>query len=91
MSSTPINEEYIRVLNKLLEKDSKDYSATIDFLFATMDEIIDDYHFDKKDLEKGVAYIVGTTGAGKRTLLNYLTGKKLIVVQDDLWTIKLEL
>ena len=78
-------------MNDSLKRNSQDYSATIDFLFAIMDEIIDDYHFDKKDLEKGVAYIVGTTGAGKSTLLNYLTGKKLIVVQDDLGTIKLEL
>ena len=79
------------MLNDLLKRNSQDYSATIDFLFAIMDEIIDDYKFDKKDLEKGVVYIVGTTGAGKSTLLNYLVGKKLRVVLDHFGDIKLEL
>lgn len=56
-----------------------------------MDEVIDNYTFDKKDLEKGVVYIVGTTGAGKSTLLNYLAGKNLLVIEDSLGDVKLEL
>lgn len=46
-----------------------------------MDQIIDDYHLEKGDLES-VVYIVGAAGVGKSTLLNYLAGKKLRVVEN---------
>ena len=69
-------------MNQQLKSKSEDYSGTIDLLFEIMDEVIGNYKFDKKDLEKGVVYIVGTTKAGKSTLLNYLAGKKLRVVYN---------
>ena len=77
-------------MNQQLLRTSEDYSGTIDFLFAVMDEVIDNYKFEKKDLEKGVVYIVGTTGAGKSTLLNYLAGKNLLVIEENK-EVKLEL
>ena len=77
------------MLNQLLKKYSKDDSQTIDSILAIMDQIIDDYHLEKGDLES-VVYIVGDAGVGKSTLLNYLAGKKLRVVENH-GGLKLEL
>lgn len=87
--SSRVTSQYIERLNELIKKKSDDYSATIDFLFRIMDDVINNYQFEKNALEKGTVYIVGTTGAGKSTLLNYLARKRLKVVEEDDGTIRL--
>ncbi len=53
--------------------------GTINLLFNTVDQAVEGYKYDKKVFQNNVVYIVGRTGSGKSTVLNYLAGVKLKV------------
>jgi putative ribosome biogenesis GTPase RsgA len=85
-----ITIDLIDRLNKMLKDDSEGYDSTINFLFQVMDQTFDNYNYDKSSLQNNVVSLVGTTGGGKSTLLNYLAGVKLRVINIDGLTLGLE-
>jgi hypothetical protein len=85
-NKTGLNEKHIEQLSKeLIEFGNGKYQdqRIIDKLLATIQTAKKDYNSSKELLHEGATFIVGTTGVGKSTLLNFLAGKKLKVIKDE--------
>jgi ABC-type multidrug transport system fused ATPase/permease subunit len=85
-----ITANFINRLNDMLEKMNKPNSdgysfnyGLINLLFNTVDQAVLDHKYNKNFFQNNVVYIVGRTGSGKSTVLNYLAGVKLKVGRDD--------